>query len=228
MRKIRKHIITICSVIVFMIIIRSFVAEVCYVPSESMIPTIKTGELIIYSKIVYGGLLPNRWAEIPLVNVFTWVRPLRRLDEKHAWGYQRCPGFQYPKIGDVVLFYHPDNREMMLVKRITQIINKGIKQTIDSLSRVSLYQLASREKRKTELFRDKLFIDGVITDSFTPSQNHYFMQGDNVFNSQDSHYYGYVPESDVVGKMGMVLFSWDNEAIGWNKVRWSRLFNIIK
>jgi len=50
------------------------------------------------------------------------------------------------------------------------------------------------------------------------------MMGDNRHNSQDSRYWGFVPEDHVVGKAVFVWMSWDAQQGG---VRWDRLFSLV-
>ena len=52
--------------------------------------------------------------------------------------------------------------------------------------------------------------------------NYYWMMGDNRHGSQDSRFWGFVPEDRVVGKAWMIWFSWNKGP------RWSRLFRIVK
>ena len=52
-------------------------------------------------------------------------------------------------------------------------------------------------------------------------QNYYFMMGDNRSQSMDSRYWGFVPESDIVGKAGLVLFSYKEG------FRWDRMFKLV-
>ena len=66
------------------------------------------------------------------------------------------------------------------------------------------------------------FINGQQTNSYTFKMDYYWMMGDNRHKSQDSRFWGFVPESAVVGKAWMIWFSYDNGP------RWKRLFNIIK
>ena len=54
-----------------------------------------------------------------------------------------------------------------------------------------------------------IFIDEIQTDSYTFKQNYYFMMGDNRHHSQDSRYWGFVPENHIIGKCGLVLFNAD-------------------
>ena len=57
--------------------IRMVIGEPCTVPSGSMEPTLLCGDRLWINKLAYGGRFPSRWADIPLLNVFTWIRPLR-------------------------------------------------------------------------------------------------------------------------------------------------------
>ena len=59
------------------VFIRIAVGKPCVVPSGSMEPTLLCGDRLWINKLAYGGRLPKRWADIPLLNVFTWIRPLR-------------------------------------------------------------------------------------------------------------------------------------------------------
>lgn len=109
-------------VIVFVcILFRLFIGEPCYIPSESMEPTLCTGDWVWVNKVSYGALLPNRLADIPLLNVFTWVGPLRVIDEKNNWKSRRIIGFNKPKENDIIVFRNPQNRNILLVKRVIRI-----------------------------------------------------------------------------------------------------------
>jgi len=60
--------------------------------------------------------------------------------------------------------------------------------------------------------------DSVVSD-YRFKQDYYFMLGDNRNASNDSRYWGFVPEENIIGKAVLVLFSWDHE--GW---KWERFF----
>ena len=54
------------------------------------------------------------------------------------------------------------------------------------------------------------------------------MMGDNRHNSEDSRFWGFVPEDHVVGKPVFIWFSWDSTKQGlMNKIRWDRLFTVV-
>ncbi|MFN5641528.1 MAG: signal peptidase I, partial [Sphingobacteriales bacterium] len=65
-------------------------------------------------------------------------------------------------------------------------------------------------------------INGKNTNTYTFKMNYYWLMGDNRHNSQDSRFWGFVPEDHVVGKASLIWFSWKNGP------RWNRLFKLIK
>lgn len=124
--------------------------------------------------------MPRRFADIPILNIFTWIKPLRELDERNDWGAHRFPGFRKFKKGDVILFYALDGSKNVLVKRIETVYKRN-------------------------------------------GETSYFVLGDNRDNSTDSRCFGLVPDCMVIGRAKHVLFSWDNEAKGLQKIRWNRI-----
>jgi signal peptidase I len=74
----------------------------------------------------------------------------------------------------------------------------------------------------------KLYIDGAAVDTYTFKQNYYFMMGDNRHNSEDSRFWGFVPEDHIVGKAFFIWLSVDAEGSFFDKIRWNRLFNLIE
>jgi signal peptidase I len=88
----------------------------------------------------------------------------------------------------------------------------------------SLYERAIRvyEHNEFEMKDGKFFLNGKEVSSYTFKMNYYWMMGDNRQGSQDSRYWGFVPEDRVVGKAWLIWFSWDGGP------RWSRLFKTVK
>lgn len=70
-------------------------------------------------------------------------------------------------------------------------------------------------------------INGKPATTYTFKQNYYWMMGDNRHNSEDSRYWGYVPENHIVGKPVFIWLSWDTNGKGINKIRWSRVFTTV-
>ncbi len=60
-------------------------------------------------------------------------------------------------------------------------------------------------------------IDGKIVTSYTFKKNYYFMMGDNRKQSQDSRYFGFLPEEKIIGKVQCVLYSNYQDKFQWNR-----------
>lgn len=91
-------------------------------------------------------------------------------------------------------------------------------------STYKLYERAIRvyENNNFETRDHKFYLNGQPVTSYTFKMDYYWMMGDNRHGSQDSRFWGFVPEDRVVGKAWMIWFSWDGGP------RWKRLFNIVK
>lgn len=88
----------------------------------------------------------------------------------------------------------------------------------------AIYERAIRVYERNDFVqRDgKFFLNGKEITDYTFKMDYYWMMGDNRQGSQDSRYWGFVPEDRIVGKAWMIWFSWDSGP------RWKRLFNIVK
>lgn len=74
---------------------------------------------------------------------------------------------------------------------------------------------------------NEIRINGKVATSYTFKQNYYWMMGDNRHNSEDSRYWGYVPENHIVGKPVFIWMSWDSHGSGLGKIRWERMFTTV-
>ncbi len=88
----------------------------------------------------------------------------------------------------------------------------------------AIYERAIRvyEDNNFEMKEGKFFLNGEEITSYTFKMNYYWMMGDNRQGSQDSRYWGFVPEDRIVGKAWLIWFSWEGGP------RWSRLFRTVK
>ncbi len=83
------------------------------------------------------------------------------------------------------------------------------------------------EKNDLKVTGAEIRINGKIATSYTFQQNYYWMMGDNRHNSEDSRYWGYVPENHIVGKPIFIWMSYDSNGKGLKKIRWDRLFTTV-
>lgn len=109
-------------------------------------------------------------------------------------------------------------------------------ETVDmNLESFSLYRRIIEEYEGQEMGYDnelsvnqtQVLLNGEPLESYTFKQDYYWMMGDNRHNSEDSRYWGYVPENHVVGKPVFIWLSIDPNGSGLNKVRWDRMFTTV-
>jgi signal peptidase I len=89
--------------------------------------------------------------------------------------------------------------------------------------------ISEYEKNDLQVNRDEIRINGQLATTYTFKQNYYWMMGDNRHNSEDSRYWGFVPENHIVGKPVFIWMSIDGINYGiknW-KIRWDRLFTTV-
>ena len=96
---------------------------------------------------------------------------------------------------------------------------------------VALYKkiISDYEFNALEINDDTIMINGSPADSYTFKQGYYWMIGDNRHRSEDSRFWGFVPEDHIVGKPVFIWMSIDGFMDGfrnWN-VRWDRVFTTV-
>jgi signal peptidase I len=109
------------------------------------------------------------------------------------------------------------------------IPKKGQTITLSPANAAIYYKIVARYEHNTGItWQDgMIYQNGKQLTSYTVKQNYYMMMGDNRHNSEDSRFWGFVPEDHVVGKAVLIWLSMDPNGDFWHKIRWSRLFNII-
>jgi signal peptidase I len=83
------------------------------------------------------------------------------------------------------------------------------------------------KKNDLKVIGNEIRLNGTIVKNYTFKQNYYWMMGDNRHNSEDSRYWGYVPEDHIVGKPIFIWMSWDTNGKGLSKIRWDRVFTTV-
>lgn len=189
--------------------LRSFVAEPFRIPSSSMMPTLLIGDFILVNKFSYG----LRW---PITN-------------------QKFLAIGEPQRGDVVVFRPPHHPREDWIKRVIGLpgdtigyhdhkvsingrvlpyrvdgvytgVGQGIGETGDTLLTEDLpgrpHQVLEREF-------------SVAEGDWTVPPGHYFVMGDNRGNSEDSRFWGFLPESNLRGKAMLVWMNFDTSADHW-------------
>lgn len=87
--------------------------------------------------------------------------------------------------------------------------------------------ISDYENNDLKINGSEIRINGQIATSYTFGQNYYWMMGDNRHNSEDSRYWGFVPENHIVGKPVFIWLSIDPNGKGLNKIRWDRVFTTV-
>lgn len=83
------------------------------------------------------------------------------------------------------------------------------------------------ENNDVHVSGDSVFINNKYATHYTFKMNYYFMMGDNRHNSADSRFWGFLPESHIVGKAAVVLLS-INKTDSTSNIRWDRWFKLIE
>jgi signal peptidase I len=100
---------------------------------------------------------------------------------------------------------------------------KNMQITLDDAT-YTVYERAIRVYEHNDFYKkdNKFYLNGAEVKTYTFKMDYYWMMGDNRHGSQDSRYWGFVPEDRVVGKAWLIWFSWEGGP------RWKRLFRTVK
>lgn len=103
--------------------------------------------------------------------------------------------------------------------------SKGQLVKLDDTAWLLYRQLVGWEQKKwLELRGDTVLLGDSIVTEYRFQENYYFVSGDKMLNSQDSRYWGLLPEAYIVGK---ALWVWKSIDPGTGKIRWKRVFKKI-
>jgi signal peptidase I len=199
---------------------KSALADINFVPSGSMLPTILPGDVVFIDKLAYDLRVP-----FTLARLATWSNPER---------------------GDVVVCFAPDDGTR-LVKRVVGLpgdaielrgdvlwIN-GVRQSFgplraapaaDVMDAIGTGAVLAREQLGTRAHAVMALPGRPSLRDFGPvtvPPGSYLMMGDNRDNSRDSRYFGFVPRRAIVGEVRGVFVSADMDH--WLRPRVGRFFS---
>jgi len=100
--------------------------------------------------------------------------------------------------------------------------------TEENLVKYEMAILKYEGLKNVQIEGTRLIIDGQEVSEYTFKQNYYFMMGDNRHKSEDSRFWGFVPEDHVVGKALFIWMSLDPNESFLSKIRTGRLFKGIR
>ncbi|MBI3187790.1 MAG: signal peptidase I [Gammaproteobacteria bacterium] len=202
-------------VLLVVFLLRGFLVEPFRIPSGSMIPSLYIGDFILVNKFAYGVRLPLLGDKVYEV--------------------------KDPQRGDVVVFRYPRDPSVDYIKRVIGLpgdhiayYNKVLYVNDKPVTRafVDKYQGPGETSIAEEYVED---LDGVKHSmlliperqgnnaEYIVPDGHYFMMGDNRDNSNDSRYWGVVPDKYLVGKAFMIWMNFSD----WN-VQWRRIGQFIQ
>jgi signal peptidase I len=107
---------------------------------------------------------------------------------------------------------------------------KGVTVTLTQKT-LPLYKKIIQDYEKNTLSNTagEIKINGKPANSYTFKMDYYWMMGDNRHRSEDSRFWGFVPEDHVVGKPVFIWLSLDGftEGLRNMRVRWDRVFTTV-
>ncbi len=201
---------------------RSFLFEPFKIPSGSMIPTLLVGDLILVNKFHYGirlpvanaKLIPNHSPERGDVVVFRYpVNPsidyIKRVvgvpGDEVAYINKRLTINGKPvEMTPLKEFYDEDS--MRYAEQYSEKLGPVAHRLLIDKERPPYIPEPAIEQFK---FRDQCRYSGEGVVCKVPA-GHFFAMGDNRDNSQDSRYWGFVPDENIVGKAFMVWMNFGN------------------
>ena len=207
-------------VIIAVFFLRSFLVEPFKIPSGSMIPTLLVGDFILVNKFTYGIRLPVINKKIIPLN-----DPQR--GDVMVFRYPPDPSLDYIKRvigvpGDKIRYenkhltvngqnYVQEKREDYLDKERLFYTPRFAETTgtvthevlIDTESPAYVSHPAQFPHHENCQYNSTGF------ECVVPP-GHYFMMGDNRDNSQDSRFWGFVPDENLVGKAFIIWFNFND------------------
>ena len=120
--------------------------------------------------------------------------------------------------------WNEDNFGPLLIPR------KGMTVKLDRTN-LPLYKkiITDYELNELEITPTEILINRKPTSNYTFQKDYYWMMGDNRHRSEDSRFWGFVPDDHIVGKPIFIWFSIKgiNDGIKNWRIRWDRVFTTV-
>ncbi len=207
-------------VILVVFLLRSFLFEPFKIPSGSMIPTLLVGDLILVSKFHYG-------IRLPVINKKIIANHDPQRGDVMVFRYPLDPRIDYIKRvvgvpGDEISYRNQLlylNGALVPSQPLPDFYNE------DTLQYDKQYTEGSGAQQRRILVDRTLLSYARALDDYAFRENctytvdgltckvpagHYFMMGDNRDHSQDSRYWGFVPDENIVGRAFLVWMNFGN------------------
>ena len=209
-------------VILIVFLLRSFLFEPFKIPSGSMVPTLTVGDLILVNKYHYG-------VRLPVINRKVIANHDPQRGDVVVFRYPVDPRVDYIKRvvgvpGDEVAYL---NQRLTINGNLVPVKPQGeyyddearryFPQFLESLGPVehrilvdpqrAAYYGSSDSRQFPHAQNCRYSAEGVVCKV---PEGHYFMMGDNRDNSQDSRFWGFVPDENIVGKAFFVWMNFGN------------------
>lgn len=224
-------------VLAFVLILRSFLFEPFQIPSGSMEPTLRVGDFLLVEKYAYGIKDP-----IFQHTLIETGKPQR--GDVIVFKAPPQPSLDYIKrvigVGGDKIIYDLATRDITLIPNVNgnpceqdcDVIHFKYSQPVANPEFI-YYQQPQLERTEYGSVTHKILNNPEAfyypqTEWVVPA-GHYFVMGDNRDNSEDSRFWGFVPEQSIVGKASYIWLSLDKKPNQWpTGLRFDRMFSKIQ
>jgi signal peptidase I len=207
-------------VILAVLLLRSFLVEPFRIPSGSMMPTLLAGDFILVNKFNYG-------IRLPVLNKKVYEIGDPQRGDVAVFRFPLDPSTDYIKRVIGMPGDHIEYKDKTLLINGEKVAQIPAGSYIGAGSGLSMSGANVRNEKLGDVQHQILVVPrmgGKTSDVIVPD-GHYFVMGDNRDNSNDSRYWGFVPDENLVGKAFMIWMNYDSAADG---IDWGRIGTSIK